>query len=510
MKRRKRNVINLRPLSPSPLIPEQEQIHLSRAMPHAFTISMPPMSTKIALIPSAMLYATAVAEWKEKLNLAKSRLCFVNESKWRELLALVCIDSAVPALLRHHRIPLATRAWLKMFQLLETCSLKQTLPYVSNSSLNNAFSSFHLCEAPGAFISALKYFIERCNPKLRHWYRATSLASDEPNMQLYHHHQEQGQQQNQKQKWWVYGQNGTGNILDASVISDLWNEAKATNNTCDLVTGDGGIDCSDNPAAQEEDSFALIFAQTVAALGLLRHGGTFILKIFTAHEWPTACVLHLIRQHFREMKVSKPFSSKPTNSECYVIAEDFQGIDPSLLQTLLLSIGCWPCYENQKPITYIQLMDRPNTKYVSLPIWAGIAAGWLAMELETKGDGEEKKGEEKKGEEKQAEEEEKAEEKKPNEEEKKKNGEEDMKFMRELTSAQVRLTRNQIQHLDTLLNWFFFVPCSSEVQVQVQRPSLSFPGIYCKSKLETQQEKNELTLWRRDFASWYLEKFVMF
>ena len=75
----------------------------------------------------------------------------------------------------------------------------------------------------------------------------------------------------------------------------------------------------------------LHFCEMVAALGMLARGGNMLLKAFTLFEHSTLAMLHLMGALFDELHVFKPATSKPGNSETYIIAKGFTEIPQPLL-----------------------------------------------------------------------------------------------------------------------------------------------------------------------------------
>lgn len=86
------------------------------------------------------------------------------------------------------------------------------------------------------------------------------------------------------------------------------------------MTADGSIDCMDAPQDQEDHVHFLHFAEVVAALRILDEGGNFVLKMFTFFELATINLLYLLNVCFDQVHVFKPVTSKPGNSEVYVIS----------------------------------------------------------------------------------------------------------------------------------------------------------------------------------------------
>lgn len=91
------------------------------------------------------------------------------------------------------------------------------------------------------------------------------------------------------------------------------------------MTADGSIDCMDAPQDQEDHVYFLHFAEVVAALRILDEGGNFVLKMFTFFEIDTINLLYLLNVCFDQVHVFKPVTSKPGNSEVYVISIGYQG-----------------------------------------------------------------------------------------------------------------------------------------------------------------------------------------
>lgn len=113
----------------------------------------------------------------------------------------------------------------------------------------------------------------------------------------------------------LFGANGTGDLCDLSVLDDFCDCVQ----TCDFITADGGFDFSSDFNGQEEMSTRLIMCEIYAALRLLSHGGTFVLKIFDIHNTTTVNLLFALSLFFESMSFVKPLSSRPANSEKYIV-----------------------------------------------------------------------------------------------------------------------------------------------------------------------------------------------
>lgn len=267
------------------------------------------------------------------LNNIKNELDSKELRLWNNHTRMTLLTGQVVAMLRNrYEIEMATVAWTKMYEIL--CSFH--LVGVTDIE-NHFFYSLHICEAPGAFICALNHYIQSKFKNTRwDWLACTfnpyhrdnlaeSMIDDDAFISA------------TKNKWY-FGADNTGDMRLPCNIQGTWNRAKKMGNIM-LVTADGGVDCSLNPKDQESIVAQLLYCETVTALGVLHIGGEFVLKMFTFFEDSSICLLALLKLHFETVHVCKPETSKPGNSETYVVCKGFRGIARDVLQVLLLHTG---------------------------------------------------------------------------------------------------------------------------------------------------------------------------
>ena len=96
---------------------------------------------------------------------------------------------------------------------------------------------------------------------------------------------------------------------------------------CSLVTADGGFDYSNNFNGQEIDSYKIIFAEIFLALLILENGGNFVCKIFDIYSLFSLKLIYILTTCFSEIHIYKPLTSRPANSEKYIICKNFSGLD---------------------------------------------------------------------------------------------------------------------------------------------------------------------------------------
>ena len=119
----------------------------------------------------------------------------------------------------------------------------------------------------------------------------------------------------------VYGADGSGDLCNPSVVESF--VERVGRGSCQLVTADGGFDFSSDFNGQEEMSVALIVSEVIAAMQLQAPGGAFVLKIYDVRTPKTIRVLQLLARAYAAVHVFKPLSSRPANSEKYVVATGF-------------------------------------------------------------------------------------------------------------------------------------------------------------------------------------------
>ncbi len=93
----------------------------------------------------------------------------------------------------------------------------------------------------------------------------------------------------------------------------------------DLITGDGGFDEEERYDEKEVLHYKLILGEVICMLLLQKLGGSCILKVFDTFTVTTAHILYLLCQHYSSHEIIKPRTSRPTNSERYIVCHGFKG-----------------------------------------------------------------------------------------------------------------------------------------------------------------------------------------
>ena len=243
-----------------------------------------------------------------------------------------------------------SRSYFKMVEIIFDFKLFQ-------NCLDNNFKSAHIAEGPGGFMEAiynLSHNLNRYqdykhygitlysnNKDIPGWNKATEFINSDEDIII------------------SYGVDNTGNIYNSKNINNF--SELCGFNSCDLVTADGGFDFSLDFNKQEQLSYRLIFCEIVSALAVQKKGGNFVCKIFDTFRLPTVKLLYFLGCFYDEIYLNKPLTSRPANSEKYIIAKGFRGIDHNYLLTLFELVDLWNKRDNPNNIYDILDLDIPST-----------------------------------------------------------------------------------------------------------------------------------------------------
>lgn len=263
---------------------------------------------------------------KNELNNVKSRLNNFNLQKWRIHTNKMNKARNVFLRLKNNIQPeLMTQAWCKFYEIVCNYPLVplEKIPYESN---RRHFVSVHLCEAPGAFVTALNHWL-KVNARDVQWDWIGMTLNPYCEGNSYNSMIDDDRLIRHTLKNWHFGRDNTGNLINTTNLDSLVEKSKNLNKYVMLVTADGSIDCINVPEEQEKAVAHLQFCETVACMSLLHIGGTFLLKVFTLFEHHSVCLMYLLSYAFHKVTITKPATSKEGNSEIYVVCIDFKGKD---------------------------------------------------------------------------------------------------------------------------------------------------------------------------------------
>ena len=130
-----------------------------------------------------------------------------------------------------------------------------------------------------------------------------------------------------------YGEDSTGDINNHKNIEFIGTILKKhTNNQKNkfyLITSDGGFDEGSEFNNKEQLHYFLILNEILVAITLQEFNGCFIIKFFDIFTETSVHLLYLLSLIYKEIIVYKPQTSRPTNSEKYIVCKNFKLKDSS-------------------------------------------------------------------------------------------------------------------------------------------------------------------------------------
>lgn len=197
-----------------------------------------------------------------------------------------------------------SRSYFKMIELLKDNALMT--PQCKRAAC--------LCEGPGGFVQALNDRSAELGVALDPIHCITLISNNKkvPNWKM-----------SSLSNFVVsVGVDGTGDIYKIGNIEFFAREVGA--NSCDIVTADGGFDFSEDFNSQETDFVRLLLCEVYACMLVQRVGGIFVTKMFDLFHPCTLQILSLLRSMYDTVSIHKPKTSRPANSEKYVICRGYR------------------------------------------------------------------------------------------------------------------------------------------------------------------------------------------
>uniref|UniRef100_A0A182QUG1 Cap-specific mRNA (nucleoside-2'-O-)-methyltransferase 1 n=1 Tax=Anopheles farauti TaxID=69004 RepID=A0A182QUG1_9DIPT len=119
-----------------------------------------------------------------------------------------------------------------------------------------------------------------------------------------------------------YGPKDDGNIFDPANITGFADYVMTQTETgVHLMMADGGFSVEGQENVQEILSKQLYLCQVIVALAIVRPEGHFVMKLFDLFTPFSVGLVYLVYRCFRSISICKPNSSRPANSERYLVCK---------------------------------------------------------------------------------------------------------------------------------------------------------------------------------------------
>jgi 23S rRNA U2552 (ribose-2'-O)-methylase RlmE/FtsJ len=308
--------------------------------------------------------------YNTKLNIFRNKIDNINSDNWKKVRWYINVyDFQV-------KDPIINRAFYKYWEIINEFDIFEDY---SNKEL-----ILHCAEAPGGFIQGTNIYLQidriiepilpnkstlssnNCDEdgfitvtrkkKSKHNNYKIYTISLNKDLPKYKNYNLPSYNKNIFHKYLciTYGKDNTGDINNLSNIEYIKHIEK---NPFYLITADGGFDEGTDFNNKEQLHYNLILSEIYAALNLQKQNGHFILKVFDILTETSINLLYLLSISYKDVYIYKPKTSRPTNSEKYIICKYFNLSDD----------------KKEKIITQLYNLTnnikKSNSKYVSFTLF---------------------------------------------------------------------------------------------------------------------------------------------
>ena len=207
-----------------------------------------------------------------------------------------------------------TFAWLKIYEIINNYKL------LENLNTEGKIVHFDNCAMPGSFILSINHYIKtKMKDKEYEWYGSSILNEGEEDFLK----DEFGLKEKNPEKWVMKG-NNNGNVISKK-NQENWRDIFQENKV-DIYTSDGGFAVGKSGYKNKElDHSSLNLGQILTGILTLKKGGCMVTKQYTFFEPLNISILAILTNLFENIYISKPITSKITNTETYIVAKKFLG-----------------------------------------------------------------------------------------------------------------------------------------------------------------------------------------
>jgi 23S rRNA U2552 (ribose-2'-O)-methylase RlmE/FtsJ len=231
--------------------------------------------------------------------------------------------------IKNNQPGILSRAFYKLWEIITNFNIID----VNNKN----FVSAHLAEGPGSFIQATMFYRNKyCDKKVinndkYHAITLYSTSSDIPDLE----NKFIDYYDNQKPKRFFQHvtyptdkiktsiNKDDGDLTKIKTIKLFRKDIEKNKKFADLITADGGFPWFDENY-QEQEVYRLLLGEIICALNIQNKGGHFILKIYEIFTDVTIKLLCILKSFYENVYIYKPFLSRSSNSERYIIAKNFK------------------------------------------------------------------------------------------------------------------------------------------------------------------------------------------
>ena len=225
-----------------------------------------------------------------------------------------------------------TNAWIKYWEIYCEFSVV-SMPAVKSATKTAPVRIFCNAELPGASISAFNHYADTYG--IPYDWRASSLSPSETQINKDTLGDYYGIWEKNREKWLMSSKREVGIYYNNGDCTDINNlndfEKRIGINSdfggVDIYSHDAGIEIAPTDYnRQEELNLRIHLGCALAGFMTLKKGGFFIAKQYTFFEPLSVELIALYSSMFEKFYIDKPQTSRPYNSEIYLIGVGFLGL----------------------------------------------------------------------------------------------------------------------------------------------------------------------------------------
>lgn len=271
--------------------------------------------------------------YNDKLNICRNRIDNIDSESWKKVRWYINVyDFQV-------KDPIINRAFYKYWEIINEFEIFED--YNENEIV------LHCAEAPGGFIQGTNIYLQidrilqpikneeseitddgftvvkrRNKNKRFDNYRIYTISLNK-DLPQYKNYNLPSYNKNIVNKFLciTYGKDNTGDINNINNINHIKNIAKKQ---FYLITADGGFDEGNDFNHKEQLHYQLILNEIITAIAAQKSNGHFILKMFDILTETSVHLLYILFLCYKDVYIYKPKTSRPTNSEKYIICKYFE------------------------------------------------------------------------------------------------------------------------------------------------------------------------------------------
>lgn len=236
--------------------------------------------------------------YDERLNKTKDKISLLNYEKWTALRK--CFNDYEFPLDRSKIKKPISRAFFKLIEIIK------------DNDINVDCNTLHLAEAPGGFIESTIYK-QRKKHKL---YTFSIIDEKNEDTPVYHN-----KIIKDKSVVILSNEKNKGDLYKVSNIKLL--SSSLSDKNIKFITCDGGFTENYDFSSKEDLHHKLIFHEILTSLLILKKDGSLVVKIFDIFTELTFDYIYLLCFLFDNVYITKPLTSRPTNSEKYLVCKGY-------------------------------------------------------------------------------------------------------------------------------------------------------------------------------------------